>query len=215
MIRVVVADDEALVRDGLRAILEAEPEIDVVAEAADGHEAVRVTTEHLPDVLLMDIRMPHLDGIEACRRLTDAGTPTRVVMLTTFGLDEYVYAALRAGAVGFLLKDARRQQLAAAVRAAATGDPVLAPAVLRRLVESFCATNPHREPPLPGLTAREREVLELVARGRDNGEIAAALFVSESTVKTHLARTLQKLGVRDRVQAVVYAYEAGLVRPGG
>lgn len=218
MIRVVVADDQDLVREGLRMILDAEPDIEVVAEAANGREALDAARTSDPDVLLMDVRMPELDGIEATARLVSAGTRARVLMLTTFDLDEYVYRAMKAGASGFLLKDANREQLAGAVRTVAAGDALLAPAITRRLIEDFC----HRPPPSAGiphaaaeLSARELEVMRLLAQGRSNAEIAAELFLSEATVKSHVARILGKLNLRDRVQAVVLAYESGIVRPGG
>ena len=216
MIRVLLADDQALVRGGFRVILDSQADIEVVGEAADGKEAIRLTAELRPDVVLMDIRMPNMDGLEATRRIATASEAPRIVMLTTFDADEHVYEAMRAGASGFLLKDLRPEDLAHAVRIVAAGDTLLANAVTRRLVERFV-----RRPP-PGarsdveeLTAREREVLELIARGGSNAEIAAALFVSEGTVKTHVTHVLQKLGLRDRVQAVIFAYESGLVEPGG
>jgi DNA-binding NarL/FixJ family response regulator len=211
---VVLADDQQLVRTGLRAILEAEPDLEVVGEATDGVEAVEVVRRLAPDVVLMDIRMPNLDGIEATRRLT-ASTDAKIVMLTTFDRSQLVYDALVAGASGFLLKDVPREQLVGGVRAAARGEELLAPRITRRLIEEF--TRVGRLPQakaLDELTDREREVLVQVARGRSNAEIAADLFVSVETVKTHVARVLAKLGVRDRVQAVVVAYESGLVRPG-
>jgi DNA-binding NarL/FixJ family response regulator len=217
VISVLVADDEALVRAGFRAILEAEGGFDVVAEATDGGEAVRLVSEHHPDVVLMDIRMPRLDGLEATRRIMYSSAPPRVLMLTTFGLDEYVYEALKAGASGFLLKDVPRDQLVSAVRTIAYGESLLAPAITRKLIEAYVAG------PAPGsgtpaafdaLSEREVEVLQLVARGLSNAEIAGDLYLSEATVKTHVAHLLAKLGLRDRVQAVVAAYEFGLVRPG-
>jgi DNA-binding NarL/FixJ family response regulator len=217
MIRVVVADDQALVRGGFRLILQTQPDIEVVGEAADGREAVAQAREQRPDVVLMDIRMPGMDGLEATRRLMTTQNPPRVLMLTTFDLDEYVYDALRAGASGFLLKDVRPEQLADAVRAVAAGDTLLAPAITRRLVEQYL-----RRPP-PGartplgrgeLTNRELDVLRLVARGRSNQQIADTLFLGESTVKTHLTHLFAKLGLRDRAQAVVLAYESGLIQPG-
>ena len=214
MTTVVLADDQELVRTGLRAILEAEDDIQVVGEAADGAAAVEVTRRLAPDVALMDIRMPVLDGIAATRRITADGA-TRVVMLTTFDRSQLVYDSLVAGASGFLLKDAPRAQLVDGVRAAARGEELLAPRITRRLIEEF--TRAGRAAPPPGydrLTERERDVLVLVARGRSNAEIAAELFVSVETVKTHVARMLAKLGLRDRVQAVVAAYESGLVRAG-
>jgi DNA-binding NarL/FixJ family response regulator len=217
MIRVVVADDQALVRGGFRLILEAQPDIEVVGEAADGREAVARAREQRPDVVLMDIRMPGMDGLEATRRLMTTQNPPRVLMLTTFDLDEYVYDALRVGASGFLLKDVRPEQLADAVRAVATGDTLLAPAITRRLVEQYL----RRPPPgsrtplgLAELTDRELDVLRLVARGRSNQQIADTLFLGESTVKTHLTHLFAKLGLRDRAQAVVLAYESGLIQPG-
>jgi DNA-binding NarL/FixJ family response regulator len=217
VLRVVVADDQGLVRAGFRLILEADEHIRVVAEAADGDEAVTAVQRLDPDVVLMDVRMPGLDGIEATRRIVTGGASCRVIMLTTFDLDEYVYAALQAGASGFLLKDVSPEQLVAAVRLVAVGDALLAPSITRRLVERFArpatpATIP--VPELTSLTLREREVLVLLARGLTNAELASALTVSEATVKTHVARILGKLGLRDRVQAVVLAYETGLVTPG-
>jgi DNA-binding NarL/FixJ family response regulator len=218
MTRVLLADDQALVRRGFRLILELEPDMEVVGEAANGHEAIRLVRELEPDVAVMDIRMPELDGIEATRRLQAAGSHTRVLILTTFDLNEYVYEAMRAGASGFLLKDVPSDQLVAGIRTVAAGDALLAPTLTRRLIEHFV----HRPPPdaaaprgLDELTDRELEVLTLVARGLSNGEIASALFLGEATVKTHVGRILQKLSLRDRVQAVVYAYESGVVHPGG
>jgi DNA-binding NarL/FixJ family response regulator len=216
-ITVVVADDQRLVRTGLRVILTSEPDIDVVGEAGDGAETVRVVGELRPDVVLMDVRMPHMDGFEATRRVL-AATDSRVVILTTFDSDEYVYEALRAGASGFLLKDAPAEHLLAAVRCAASGDALIDPTVTRRLIGRF-ARSLRPEGPTPAslaaLTARELDVLRLIARGRTNGEIAAELVIEESTVKTHVGRVLLKLGLRDRVQAVVLAYETGLVTPTG
>jgi DNA-binding NarL/FixJ family response regulator len=217
MIRVLIADDQALVRAGFRAILEAEDDLDVVGEAAGGREAVALARETGPDVVLMDIRMPDLDGIEATRRLLRREAPPKVLMLTTFDLDEYLYEAMRAGASGFLLKDVPRDQLVAAVRTIAAGDALLAPALVRRLVEDFVrrpAPGTTVPAQLEGLSERELDVLRLVARGLSNAEIAQALFVSETTVRTHVGHILAKLGVRGRVQAVVVAYESGLVRPG-
>ena len=215
-VRLVVVDDQALVRRGFAMILDHEPDFEVVGEAGDGQEALAVCRDLAPDVVLMDIRMPVLDGVEATRLLT-ASSPARVLVLTTFDLDEYVYDAIRAGASGFLLKDVRPDDLAHAVRTIASGDTILAPAITRRLVEEFCSRPaPGRTPAqLEGLTGREREVLTLIARGRSNQEIAGDLFLSETTVKTHVTRIFAKLGTRDRVQAVVAAYEHGLVRPGG
>jgi DNA-binding NarL/FixJ family response regulator len=216
-LRVLVADDQELVRAGFRLILEAAGLI-VVGEAADGAEAVALAAAEHPDVVLMDIRMPVMDGLEATRRLTAPGPGApKVVILTTFDLDDYVYEALRAGASGFLLKDAPRADLIAAVRVAAAGDALLAPSVTRRLIEAFAA-RPATTSPAPSrlasLTPREQDILLLLARGRSNAEIAAALVVSEATVKTHVAHLLAKLGLRDRVQAVILAYETGAVTPG-
>ena len=217
MIRVLLADDQELVRSGFRLILELADGIEVVGEAGDGRDAVRLAKELEPDVVLMDVRMPELDGIEATRRLRQAGVDARVLVLTTFDLDDYVYAAMRAGASGFLLKDAPREQLVTAVRTVARGEALLAPAVTRRLIERFVERPAPLEaaPALAELSARELEVLRLVARGLSNAEIAAELFIGEATVKTHVARILRKLDVRDRVQAVVFAYESGLVERGG
>ncbi|TFV68148.1 UNVERIFIED_ORG: response regulator transcription factor [Bacillus sp. AZ43] len=217
MIRVLVADDQALIRDSLRLLLDLEPDLEVVGEAGDGQEAVARTRQLRPDVVLMDIRMPVLDGLEATRALARAGSPARVLILTTYDADEYLYDAMRAGACGFLLKDVRRDQLAGAVRTVAAGDALLHPALTRRLVEQFVAGPPPGRRPdfLADLTERETEVLALVGRGLSNAEIATRLFLGEATVKTHLGRVLTKLGLRDRVQAVVLAYESGLVRPGG
>jgi DNA-binding NarL/FixJ family response regulator len=218
-IRVLIADDQQLVRTGFRMILEAETDLEIVGEAADGREAVDRARDCEPDVVLMDVRMPEVDGIEATRRLLDGETTSaKVVMLTTFDMDEYVYEALRAGASGFLLKDVPPEQLVAGIRAVASGDALLAPSVTRRVIEEFVRRPPGslRTPPaaLGELTARELEVLKLIARGCSNAEIAKELFVSETTVKTHVAHVLTKLRLRDRVQAVVLAYESGLVQPG-
>jgi DNA-binding NarL/FixJ family response regulator len=217
-IRVLVVDDQELVRAGFCVILDSAAGIAVAGEAADGAAAVAQAAALAPDVVLMDVRMPGMDGLEATRRISAAGRrPPKVVMLTTFDLDDYVYEALRAGASGFLLKDSPRADLIAAVRAAAAGDALLAPSVTRRLIEAF-ASRPAELAPAPSrlaaLTAREHDVLLLLARGRTNAEIAAALFVSEATVKTHVGNLLAKLGLRDRVQAVILAYETGIVRPG-
>jgi DNA-binding NarL/FixJ family response regulator len=217
-LRVVVADDQPVVRAGFGTILEASG-IEVVGEAGDGVEAVAAARRFRPDVVLMDIRMPELDGIEATRQLAGPHVvdPGRVLVLTTFDLDDYVYEALRAGASGFLLKDVGREELVAAVRVVADGDALLAPSVTRRLLEEFARSAPAERPSsasLEALTPREREVLALVARGRSNAEIAAELYVGEATVKSHVAHVLMKLGLRDRVHAVIHAYEVGLVRPG-
>jgi DNA-binding NarL/FixJ family response regulator len=214
--RVLIADDQALVRAGFRKLLESAPDIEVVGEAADGVAAVEQTRRLRPTLVLMDIRMPRLDGIEATRRLTGDGDATRVLILTTFGLDDYVYEALRAGASGFMLKDAPPEELLAAIEVVAGGDALIAPAVTRAVIEEFSRRSPAPLPPpsLDELTAREREVLELLARGLSNAEIAAELVVSEGTVKTHVAHVLAKLDLRDRVQAVILAYESGVVTPG-
>jgi DNA-binding NarL/FixJ family response regulator len=218
VIRVLVADDEALVRGGFRMILEAQADLQVVGEAADGREAIARVRELSPDVVLMDVRMPAMDGLEATRRLLSGSpTPPRVLMLTTFDLDEYVYEAMKVGASGFLLKTAPPSELAAAVRAVVAGEVLLAAPITRRLVEQFVRRPPPGQdlpPGLQALTAREVEVLRLVARGLSNAEVAGVLFLGEATVKTHLNRVLAKLGLRDRVQAVVLAYETGLVTPG-
>jgi DNA-binding NarL/FixJ family response regulator len=222
MTTVLLCDDQALVRVGLRKILDAEDDLEVVGEAEDGEDAVAEAARLLPDVVLMDIRMPVLDGIEATRRIAGAQSGIRVVILTTFGLDGYVYDALRAGASGFMLKDAPPEEIVAAVRIVASGDALLAPAITRTVIEEFARRgpdtppSPRPEPPaLDELTPREREVLELLARGLSNPEICERLVVSEATTKTHVARILQKLGLRDRIQAVIYAYETGMVEPGG
>ena len=216
MIRVLIADDQALMRGGFRMILDAQGDIEVVGEAIDGRDAVEQYRRLGPDVVVMDVRMPAMDGIEATRRLTSSDPPARVLILTTFDLDEYVYEALRAGASGFLLKDRPPEELVAAVRVVAAGEALIAPSVTRRLIEEF-ARRPERPIAPAGLTEltdREREVLSLMARGRSNSEIAADLFVAETTVKTHVGHVLAKLRLRDRAQAVVIAYESGLVHPG-
>ena len=217
MTTVLVVDDQALVRVGLRKILDAEPETEVVGEAADGETAVAEARRLRPDVILMDIRMPVLDGIEATRRIVRDRPTTRVLILTTFGLDNYVYDALRAGASGFMLKDAPPEEIAGAVRIVASGEALLAPAITRAVIEEFARQAPPvpaPPPPTVELTPREREVLDLLARGLSNPEICRELVISEATAKTHVARILQKLDLRDRVQAVIYAYETGLVAPG-
>jgi DNA-binding NarL/FixJ family response regulator len=217
MIRVLIVDDQALVRAGFHAILDGKDDIEVVAEAADGQQALTLARDLNPDVVLMDIRMPGLDGIQATRRLLSHDNAPKVLMLTTFDLDEYLYEAMRAGASGFLLKDVPRDQLIDAVRTVARGDALLAPALVRRLVEDFVRRPPPgtRVPPQVGeLSARELDVLKLIARGLSNAEIATTLFLSEATVRTHLGHILGKLHLRDRVQAVVLAYESGLVTPG-
>jgi len=217
MTTVLIADDQSLVRVGLRKILESESDIEVIGEAEDGQDAEIAVGRLRPDVVLMDIRMPVLDGIEATRRIVAAQHDARVLVLTTFGLDSYVYEALRAGASGFMLKDAPPEEIVAAVRIVAAGDALLAPAVTRTVIEEFTRREPPAAPPTPPrveeLTAREREVLDCLVRGLSNPEICAELVISEATAKTHVARILQKLGLRDRVQAVIYAYESGLVTP--
>jgi DNA-binding NarL/FixJ family response regulator len=218
LIRILIVDDQAMVRTGFRMILESEHDLNIVGEASDGLEAIDQARALQPDVILMDIRMPRLDGLEATRRILDgAARDAKVLVLTTFDLDEYVYESLRAGASGFMLKDAPPEQLVDAIRIVAAGDSLLAPSVTRRVIEGFVAGRPARDglpPQLETLTARELEVLQALARGCSNAEIAKELFVSETTVKTHVARVLQKLDLRDRVQAVVLAYESGLVQPG-
>ncbi|MFF0309501.1 response regulator [Streptosporangium sp. NPDC004379] len=216
-IRVLIADDQGMVRTGFTVFLGSQPDIEVVGEAADGREAVARTAELRPDVVLMDVRMPVMDGLAATRAILEADGPKpKVLILTTFDLDDYVYEALRAGASGFLLKDASAQQLAEAVRVVASGDALLAPSVTRRLISEFARVGPRRPRARPAdITERETEVLTLIAQGRSNQEIAGQLVLSEQTVKTHVGRILAKLGLRDRAQAIVYAYESGLVRPGG
>ena len=220
-ISVLLADDQPLLRRGFRMILEAEDDLTVVTEAGHGEEAVDLAGRHGPDVVLMDIRMPGTDGIEATRRITAADASVRILVLTTFDLDEYAFGALRAGASGFLLKDVRPAELVAAIRTVAAGDAVISPRVTRRLLEEYAQVLPltaaqraQRYPQLSALTEREREVLIAVAQGLSNAEIAASLFVSEATVKSHVGRILAKLGLRDRVQVVVLAYETGLAQPG-
>lgn len=218
MIDVLIVDDQELIRTGFRLILDLEPDIRVVGEASDGRECLEAVARLRPDVVLMDIRMPRLDGIATTERLVAAGSTARVLILTTFDVDDYVYAALRAGASGFLVKDAPRERLTAAVRAVAAGDAVLASSVTRRMIEQFVRLPPPGDHALPqpvrSLSPREQEVLRLLARGLSNAEIAAGLVVSDATVKTHIARLLAKLQVRDRIHAVVLAYECGFVRPG-
>ena len=217
-VSVLIADDQALVRAGFRMILEVEADISVTGEAADGREAIAETRRLHPDVVLMDVRMPVMDGIQATRSIRDESQGTKVLMLTTFDMDQYVYQAFQAGANGFLLKDVPPEQLADGIRAVAAGDALLAPSVTRRLIEQYVRRPPDGVGPEPQeldrLTVREREVLLLMARGLSNAEITKALTISETTVKTHVARILTKLQLRDRVQAVVYAYESGLLRPG-
>lgn len=213
-IRVLIVDDQALVRTGFRMILESEPDIEVAGEAGDGLEAVAAAKETAPDVVLMDVRMPNMDGLEATRRIIAPGGP-RVLMLTTFDMDEYVYESLRAGASGFLLKDAPADQLVTGIRAVAAGQSLLAPSVTRRLIEHYtrgAAPNASAPEEVSSLTARELEVLRLVARGLSNAEIADTLVIGETTVKTHVARVLMKLGLRDRIQIAIYAYENALVQ---
>jgi DNA-binding NarL/FixJ family response regulator len=217
-IRIVLVDDQELVRAGFRMVLDAQPDMTVVGEAGDGQAAVDFTRTHSADVMVMDVRMPRMDGVAATRQIRQAGDRPRVLMLTTFDLDEYAFAALKAGASGFLLKDVPPEELLFAIRAVHSGDAVVAPSTTRRLIDRFAPMLPagdgHAPPELSGLTEREREVLILVAQGLSNTELAQRLFVSEATVKTHVGRILAKLGLRDRVQAVVYAYENGLVRAG-
>jgi DNA-binding NarL/FixJ family response regulator len=218
MISVLIVDDQDLVREGLRMLLEAEPDLCVAGEAGTGSQALAQARRLDPDVILMDVRMPEMDGIQATAKLVAGGSRARILMLTTFNLDEYVYHAMKAGASGFLLKDASGGQLADAVRTVSAGQALLAPAITRRLIEDFCRGPAPGEPAAGGatrrLSERELEVVRLVARGLSNAEIAAKLFLSEATVKSHIARTLAKLGLRDRVQIAVFAYETGIVRPG-
>ncbi|HYY04634.1 MAG TPA: response regulator transcription factor [Gaiellaceae bacterium] len=214
-IRVLVADDQPLVRSGFRMVLEERPDLELVGEAEDGGQAIQLAAELDPDVILMDVRMPNLDGVEATRRLVESGTRAHILVLTTFDLDEYVYAAVQAGASGFLLKDVQPAELVDTIRVVAAGNSLFGPAATRRLIEQFASV---RGTPatatVEALTEREREVLRLLAQGRSNAELANQLYLSEATVKTHVSAVLRKLGVRDRVQAVIAAYEAGLVRPG-
>jgi DNA-binding NarL/FixJ family response regulator len=215
VIRLLIADDQDLVRTGFRVILDGEPDLSVVAEARDGREAINLARQHRPDVVLMDIRMPVVDGIEATRDILGEGMTARVLILTTFDLDEYVYAALRAGASGFLLKDAKADHLIDAIRTVHAGEALLAPSVTRRLITHFLSTAAApTTAALDALTGREREILTLIAKGLSNQEIGLALFISEGTVKTHIGRIFAKLEVRDRAQAVITAYESGLVTPG-
>jgi DNA-binding NarL/FixJ family response regulator len=215
VIDVLLADDQALVRDGFRALIDREPDLRVVAEAVDGVEAIAQARRHRPAVVLMDIRMPTIDGLTATARVLALPEPPRVLVLTTFDRDDWVYEALRAGASGFLLKDVRGSQLTEAIRTVAAGEALLAPSVTRRLIEQFVSRAPERPPTsLPELTERERDVLRLLAGGLSNAEIAESLVIGHSTVKTHVNRLLTKLGLRDRAQAVVYAYESGFVRAG-
>ena len=216
MISVVVADDEALIRDSFRLLLEPEPGIDWVGEASNGREAVQRARQLRPDVVLMDVRMPLMDGLDATRAITAAGLPTRILVLTTYDSDMYLYRAILAGAGGFCLKDVRREELMHAIRTVAAGDTLLHPTLTRRLLERFTASPPPGPPPPKrlGLTERETQVLTLVGQGLSNTEIAETLFLGESTVKTHLKNLMRKLELRDRVQAVVFAYESGLIRPG-
>lgn len=220
-IRILLVDDQALLRMGFRMVLEEEPDLRIVGEASDGDEAVRAVRDLDPDVVIMDVRMPGTDGIEATRTIVERAPRTKVLILTTFDLDEYAFSALRYGASGFLLKDVPPQELVRAIRAVASGDAVVAPSVTRRLLDAYAHRLPDlrngsepADPTLASLTAREREILVEVAHGLSNAEIASRLYVAEATVKSHLGRVLAKLGLRDRVQAVVYAYQMGLVRPG-
>jgi DNA-binding NarL/FixJ family response regulator len=215
VISVVIADDQGMVRAGFRSLLGGEPDITVVGEAIDGETAVRLVRQHRPDVVLMDIRMPVLDGLAATRRLVEFGIPSRVLVLTTFDLDEYVFEALRAGASGFLLKDATAEELVTAVRTLAAGESLLDPAVTRRVIDAFARVpQPRPDAQLARLTEREVQVLRLIARGLSNADIARELVVSDATAKTHVSNVLLKLELRDRIHAVIYAYESGLIQPG-
>jgi DNA-binding NarL/FixJ family response regulator len=215
MISVVIADDQGMVRAGFRSLLGGEPDINVVGEAIDGEEAVRLVRHHRPDVVLMDIRMPVLDGLAATRRLVELGVPSRVLVLTTFDLDEYVFQALRAGASGFLLKDATAEELVTAVRTLAAGESLLDPAITRRVIDAFAQVpQPRPDAQLGRLTEREVQVLRLIARGLSNAGIARELVISDATAKTHVSNVLLKLELRDRIHAVIYAYESGLIQPG-
>jgi DNA-binding NarL/FixJ family response regulator len=215
-IRVLIADDQPLVRSGFRMIIDERPDLELIAEAEDGEQAITLASELDPDVILMDIRMPALDGVEATRRLVEAGSSARILVLTTFDLDEYVYAAVNAGASGFLLKDVQPEQLVDAIRVVAAGNSLFGPAATQRLLERFAPpASDAATSRLDQLTDREREILKLIARGRSNAELAQQLYLSEATIKTHVSAILRKLGVRDRVQAVIAAYEAGLVTPEG
>jgi DNA-binding NarL/FixJ family response regulator len=218
MISILIADDQDLIRKGLRMLLEAEPDLRVAGEAGDGGQALAQARRLDPDVILMDVRMPGLDGIQATTQLAQGGSRAKILMLTTFNLDEYVYHAMKAGASGFLLKDATREQLTGAIRAVCAGETLLAPAITRRLIEDFCSGPAPGATPAGsaagGLSEREREVVRLVATGLSNAEIASQLYLSEATIKSHITRILARLGLRDRVQIAVYAYEHGIVRPG-
>ena len=214
MIRVLVADDQPLVRSGFRMVIDERDDLELVGEAADGAEVIELARELDPDVILMDVRMPNLDGVEATRRLVAAGTHARILVLTTFDLDEYVYASIRAGASGFLLKDVEPTELVDAIRVVAAGNSLFGPAATERLIARFAQTEPANTKALDKLTEREREILRLLATGLSNAELAQQLFLSEATVKTHVSSVLRKLDVRDRVQAVIVAYDSGLVTPG-
>jgi DNA-binding NarL/FixJ family response regulator len=213
MTRILVADDQPLVRSGFRMILDQRPDLELVGEAADGQQAIELAQKLEPDVILMDVRMPNLDGVEATRRLVDAGSPARILVLTTFDLDEYVYEAIRAGASGFLLKDVEPSELVDAIRVVAAGNSLFAPPATERLLSRFANNEPRPARSLDDLTGREREILALIATGLSNGEIARQLYLSETTIKTHVSSILRKLHVRDRVQAVIAAYDASLVSP--